>query len=206
MLDLFKSLCIRFCFIITIIFLINFSICSTFPIYGVCCAFQEITPVEYKWIEEYLQHMNETSSPKEWINFFLRLKIFLKNKGCKSSSLIEMAEVYREKLKNHGITLSEEAFNYLTNLISGKQSNFILTRNYHSKKHKEETNVPAGLVIGFVKCLAGGLLCIIPAPVAQGIGVGLIVSGINDCLAEAKNQSDINEQDSINGTTWSYTF
>lgn len=186
---------------------------STFPIHGELYFSQKITLEEYEsyeWIEECLHHLNEFSSPKEWINFFFRVKCFLKDKGYKPSLLIEMAQFYREQLENHGIILSEEEFNYLTNLIGEKQVNFILTKHQYSQKYKEQPKVSAGLIIGFVKCLAGGLLCIIPAPVAEGIGVGLIISGINDCLDEAKKQSEINERVNeelgARGAIWGYTF
>lgn len=83
--------------------------------------------------------MNESSSPKEWINFFLQIKCFLKDKGYKLSLLMEMAQFCREQLENCGITLSEEEFNYLTHLIGENADNFILTKYHHSKKHQEQT-------------------------------------------------------------------
>lgn len=210
MLDIFKFRRSRYCFIAQIICVINFSICVILPVHGASYSLQEISAKEYQWIEQYLHRINNSSSSKEWIHFLLKLKNFLDKKGYKSSSLLEMAHFYRSELESHGVNINEEDFDFLIHLICEKPSNFILSKNHHPKKRQQEAKVPAGLVIGFVKCLAGGLLCIIPHPTTLLIGGGLILSGIEDCLDEAKKQSEINErlneQDSGNGNAWSYTF
>lgn len=209
MLDIFKFSCSRNCIIAQIICVI-FSICSLAPIHGSFHFLQELSETEYQWIEQYLHRMNKSSSPREWISFLHKLKSFLDKKGYNASSLIDMAQVYKNELESHGVVINESDFNYLITLICGESSNFILSKSHHSKKHQQETKVPAGLVIGFVKCLAGGLLCIIPHPTTLVVGGGLILSGINECLDVAKKQGEINErrneEERSNSNAWSYTF
>jgi len=50
------------------------------------------------------------------------------------------------------------------------------------------------MMFGFIKCIAGGLICIIPFPAIQAAGAGLVMSGINDCLDGAREQGDENER------------
>ncbi|NNM43187.1 MAG: hypothetical protein HKM07_02465 [Chlamydiae bacterium] len=37
-------------------------------------------------------------------------------------------------------------------------------------------------MVGLFKCVAGGLLCVVPVPFVQTVGTGLILNGINDCI------------------------
>lgn len=53
--------------------------------------------------------------------------------------------------------------------------------NFGSSKNKQEKpqlELPAKIAAGFMCSLGGALLCIVPIPVIQGIGVGLITTGI----------------------------
>lgn len=196
------------CFLILCI--INFSIYVISPIYGTSYPLQGLAIKRYEWVEQYLDHLNKSSSPKDWIQFLFKIKKCLYKEGYTSSSLLELAHFYRNELENYGVTISEEDFNVIINLICEKSSNFILSKNHHSKKQQEETKVPTGLIIGFVKCLAGALLCIVPTVPTQAIGAGLVLSGINECLDEVKKQDEINERSKENSTgdnnVWTYTF
>ena len=53
--------------------------------------------------------------------------------------------------------------------------------NFGSSKNKQEKpqlELPAKIAAGFMCSLGGALLCIVPIPVIQGIGVGLVTTGI----------------------------
>lgn len=193
-----------------ILYIINFSIYGISPIYGTSYPLQELTVKKYEWVEQYLHHLNKSSSPKDWIKFLFKIKKCLDKEGYTSSSLLELAHFYRNELENYGVIISEEDFNLIINLLCEKPSNFILSKNHHSKKQQEETKVPTGLIIGFVKCLAGALLCIVPTVPTQAIGAGLVLSGINECLDEVRKQDEINERRKESGTgdsnVWTYTF
>lgn len=51
--------------------------------------------------------------------------------------------------------------------------------SFGNKKKKPSFELPGKLAVGFVCCLSGALLCIVPFPVIQGAGVGLITTGIS---------------------------
>jgi hypothetical protein len=62
------------------------------------------------------------------------------------------------------------------------------------KKEKKKAQLNSKTVCGLVKCLAGGLLCIIPVPAVQIAGAGLVMTGVNDCIDGSREQGDENER------------
>jgi hypothetical protein len=53
---------------------------------------------------------------------------------------------------------------------------------FGTRKKDRELELPAKTAAGFLCALAGGLLCIVPIPGIQGVGIGLVTTGVGLAL------------------------
>ncbi len=128
-------------------------------------------------------------------------------------TLTDLCINVRNYLLQNGVDLDEEDFeeiffeiqkreNYLFEnansfhaLNNTNPYKVIQTKKHKRKEHKNgEIKVKSKTTFGLLKCIAGGLICIIPIPAVQAVGAGLILNGINDCIDSAREQGDENEQ------------
>ena len=57
----------------------------------------------------------------------------------------------------------------------------------HKKKHGQEFVLPEKMALGFICILSGALLCVLPFGITQGVGAGLIGTGIYSVLDGARD-------------------
>jgi hypothetical protein len=108
---------------------------------------------------------------------------------CIEVDLFQFRRVYEEiELREHASHLKNS-----DNLSKGYQFEFI-KNSKSDKKEKKKVKLNGKTVFGLVKCLAGGLLCIIPVPAVQVAGAVLVMTGVNDCIDGAREQGDENER------------
>jgi hypothetical protein len=161
--------------------------------------------VEYEWVARYLNSLNEDVSVEEAVDFLMSLKKSLKAKGYEVPNLTEMCFRMKNYLTDQNISVDEDDFNQLLDEIhmreGGNPFNFAVLDNYNFSdsyvlkvKSKKANKLSSKMTFGLIKCLGGGLLCIIPFPAVQAVGAGLVLNGINDCIDDARDQGDVNER------------
>lgn len=165
---------------------------------------------EQEWVHRYFNSIDENTDVEEVIDFLISLRESLVSKGYTCPSLAEMCLRMRDYLMEKGIQYNDEEFDELYAEILMRQSQIFvnsqglpISQNWSPKfklaKHKDKKDkntfkMKSKGVFGFLKCVAGGLICIIPVPVVQAVGGGLILNGINDIIDNAREEGDENER------------
>jgi hypothetical protein len=162
----------------------------------------------------YFNSIDENTEIGEVIDFMISFKASLEAKGCECPSLVDILFQTKEYVEYQGVEVEDEVFEEIYNEInsreihSGRQTfNNILLKNQipHTefvKKHKnknkdkdkKEIKMKSKGVFGFLKCVAGALIFIVPIPGAQAVGSGLVLLGINDMVDSAHEQGEENER------------
>lgn len=164
--------------------------------------------VEHEWVAKYLNSLTDGITIEEMVDFLVTLKTSLENQGYEVPKLTEMCLRLKDYLSNQDIELDDLEFNNLFNAILMREnsnpyvhavldSNNFDTFNFNyikKNKSKNSSKLSSKMTFGLIKCLGGGLLCIIPLPATQAIGAGLILNGINDCVDDARDQGDANDR------------
>jgi len=119
----------------------------------------------------------------------LRLRDYLLEKGIEFDDE-EIQDLYDEIEKRESL-INAASFKFWEG--NDCQSKIQLVKHKH-KDDKKHYKMKSKGIFGFVKCLAGGLICIIPIPAAQAIGAGLVLNGINDIIDDARETGDENER------------
>ncbi len=153
--------------------------------------------------------IDEESSLEESIAFLIDLRTSLLQQGYNCPSLTDLCLNAYNYLAEQGIEIDLFQFQELYEEIERQEQNVTLkTANNlsagyyiqlikHSKsdkKEKKDVKINSKTICGLVKCLAGGLLCIIPVPAVQIAGAGLVMTGVNDCIDGSREQGDENER------------
>ncbi|MES2199226.1 MAG: hypothetical protein V4489_03555 [Chlamydiota bacterium] len=210
MLDLHVSFFPYSRFINKIIFLssITLTIFSPTPILASSNDFPP-THTDQEWLASYLSRINEDTTLSEAISFLRDLRECLIDQGYDIPSLEDLCSGMRDYLMQQGIFIDDEEVEELYEEIlrqeNSAEPSFRAAINTNTKynldyvksskkKEGKETKVKSKTMFGFIKCIVGGLICIVPFPPVQAAGAGLIMSGINDCIDGAREQGDENEQ------------
>lgn len=168
---------------------------------------------EHEWFERYFDSIDEDTELGEMVDFLVSFKSSMEMKGQVCPSLVDLMFQARDFLRSNGVEVDQDEFEMIhqeilsREIVTSSQTfyrpslrserpNIELVKKHKHKKDKKggEVKVKGKTIFGFIKCIAGGLICIIPIPAAQAVGAGLIVNGINDMVDGAREQGDENEQ------------
>lgn len=172
------------------------------------------THYESEWFLRYFNSIDENTEIGEVIDFMVSFKASLEAKGCDCPSLVDILFNTKAYVESQGIEVDEEAFEEIHNEIirreipsSGKTFTNLVLKNQrphielvkkhkhkHKDKDKKEVKMKSKGVFGFLKCIAGALIFIVPIPGAQAVGSGLVLLGINDMVDSAHEQGEENER------------
>lgn len=170
---------------------------------------EDLLHADESWVNRYFDNLDDTVEMDEVIDFVISLRASLIMKGFQCPSLANLCLWLSQGLEQRGIylepedvqTIYEEILERETGIeagisglsfASGEKSKFQLVKHHHKKKHKKEFKLKKKGLFGFMKCIAGGLLCVVPG--CQGVGASLVTSGIDDIFHEVKEISDENEK------------
>lgn len=176
----------------------------------------QVTPKHYEkdWVLRYFESIDEDTEIGEIIDFLVTLRESLIHKGYKCPSLMELAINIQEYLIDKGIEMDEEAIQEIIDEIARREQNISLNtfklapsssipsllelckhkHKHKHDKHDKEAKISSGTAVGFVKFLGGALLCIVPIPAVQAVGITLAGEGIAEMIMDAKEQGDENER------------
>ena len=102
----------------------------------------------------------------------------------------EIGEIYEEFAKREA-TMIQSSYYQAVNRVS----KYKIEQVEHKGKKNREFKASGKIVFGFLKCIARGLLCIIPVSPVQAVGAGLALNGLNDCIDAAREQGEQNEKE-----------
>jgi hypothetical protein len=214
MLGISFSICSCYRIINSFIFLGCFFVypLNAFQIYK--AAISQEKHFEQSWVLRYFNSIDEETEIGELVDFLVTLRESLIHKGYVCPSLLELAIYMQKYLLEQGIEIDEDEMQEIYESINQREQimisndfklasttwsrpTFELCKNKHKHKHRSnngEIKMNSKSTTGFMKCLGGALLCIIPIPAVQTVGVGLIVNGVTDLMDGAKEQGDENER------------
>lgn len=165
---------------------------------------------EQEWVNRYFNSIDAETDVEEVVDFLISLRESLVSKGYSCPSLAEICLRMRDYLIEKGIQFDDEEIEEIYEEILRRQDQIFPTSfqisidkaqstkvEFVKHKHKKDRNgvkMKSKGVFGFLKCIAGGLICIIPVPAVQAIGAGLVLNGINDIIDNAREEGDENER------------
>ena len=167
---------------------------------------------EQEWINRYFNSIDEETDVEEVVDFLISTRESLVAKGYACPSLSELCMRVRSALIERGIEMDDEVVQEIYEEIGRRENQIgpffqqsylkidnkykieLIKHKHKNKKDKKELKMKSKGVFGFLKCLAGGLICIIPVPAVQAVGAGLILNGINDIVDDARETGDENER------------
>jgi hypothetical protein len=168
---------------------------------------------EHEWIARYFESIDDDTEIGEVIDFLAAIRESWIVRGYECPSLLELAIRLREHLSINGIEFDEKEIPMLYEEIYKREQLITPTlfrqapTNYskpvvqlckHKHKHKDkgdkkEFKMKSKGVFGFLKALAGGLMCLVPIPAVQLAGGALVADGIKDMIDDARETGDENE-------------
>ncbi len=174
---------------------------------------------EHEWVARYFNSLDDQTSVEEVVDFLVSLKSALEAKGYRVPPLTELClnvreyllengveiedadieEIYNEFLKREGRLVKENMF--LPALNQSLQHRLVEIKKIKKEKKREspaplkprEPLISDGIKKGFMKTIGGALLCIIPHPVAWGVGGVLMADGVREMIKNVGHQKASNE-------------
>ncbi len=101
----------------------------------------------------------------------------------------EIEQIYFEIQKKENLCINS-AFGF----FADKHNNYKIMHINTSEKDKKNMPERSRFIFGFLKCLVGGLMCIIPVPAIQAVGGMFVFQGINDCIDDSREIGENNER------------
>lgn len=169
----------------------------------------------FQWVNRYFNSLDDDVSIDEIVDFLVSLKTSLQAKGYQVPSLAELCLKVKDQLVRIGVQLDDDEIDEIYDEILKRESilidhvsfSFAHSKNLnfkvmHVKKHKQDKDkkekeeglkISSDFAKGFMKALAGALLCIIPHPVTLTIGGTLVADGVRDMVQHADDIPDENE-------------
>ena len=153
-------------------------------------------------IGKHLESLSDEEAFEDLAQMLVNVRQCAIEAGIDFPSLADIAKEARMILIENGIDLPQDMYEQFVEIFERVQNEFNqrngLSFNLfpsfqlckHKHKHKphhsnqEEGKISGKMAIGFCKFLAGALCSIIPHPVAKGVGISLIASGIQDMTSE----------------------
>lgn len=154
-------------------------------------------------IIQYFYSLEEDSSLEEAFDALICLHSFLERENLAPPSIPALVRIVESILKTNHTDLDERVLSGIERELVRRvrlckisiDPSFILQHIKQSSKKKEDTKdpnfveVPGRCIIGAVKVLAGGLICVIPNGYAKAAGITLMGSGVQD-ITEALVEKD----------------
>ena len=159
---------------------------------------------EHEWVENFFNSGQE-HDVDEVIDFLVAVRASILTKGNQPPTLHELAEYSLNFMASEGAEIDEETIEYVMERLVEKDFDYtsvtsqdipiMLAKHKHKKKSKPPAcQITSKQAFGFLKCIAGGLLVLVPYPPAKAVGAGLIINGLNDCLDDARRIGDENQR------------
>lgn len=156
----------------------------------------------------YFNTLHDESNVDDVIDELIFLHQSLRSQGCLCPSLSEICNNLFKVIVGTDIEIDESAIQELIHKIeireielscshSESQFQFVKHKHKHKEKHHgkdKEFKMGSKGIFGFVKILAGGLMCLVPVPIVQGAGAALISYGINDIIDDTRENGDETER------------
>lgn len=146
------------------------------------------------WMQRHADEIAEEMDTQELVQLIITLRNYVVSQGCEIPNLTVFLEHCRASLSNQGFFINDEVFDALEREIKAldRGDSFDQVRHHHhsKKKKNKEIRINSKTAVGFLKFVAGGLLCLVPIPVVQGVGVGLAVLGVSEMADAAREQAD----------------
>jgi hypothetical protein len=151
---------------------------------------------------EYFNSCTDETPVEEMIETLSDLCNQLRNQGAACPLLSDLVLHFAQYFQNLGMQINQDAIReiYEKALESEKESadtiHPVKHKHKHKHKHKKrsgEARVSGGFAKGFCKFLGGALCCIIPHPLAWGIGTSLVALGVQDMVKHADDAPEISE-------------
>ena len=146
------------------------------------------------WLANQAEMAKECLDVHELVQLIINMRNYVVSQGCEIPLLMPFLDDCRRSLSNQGFFIDDATFDSLKREIQSlERGNRIdLIRHHHPKKKKDkkELKVNSKTAVGFLKFVAGSLLCIVPVPLIQGAGIGLAILGVSEMADGAREQSD----------------
>lgn len=143
------------------------------------------------WLERHADEIADEMDVQELVQLIVTLRNYVVSQGCEIPDLTAFLEHCRSSLSNQGFYINDEVFDALKREIRALDRGDAFDQvRHHKKKKNKEIKVNSKTAVGFLKFVAGGLLCLVPIPVVQGLGVGLAVLGVSEMADGAREQAD----------------
>ena len=157
----------------------------------------------YEWAHTYFNGVNENTDVHEIVEMMITLRNSMVSEGYQVPTVTTLLLQYKQSLEESGIHFDSEEFEEIYVECASKE-HFIdssTMKHHHKHKHKnknkdkkEEVKINSKTTFGLLKCVVGGLMCLLPVPGVQTAGVALFGLGISDMMDGAKEQGDENEK------------
>jgi hypothetical protein len=82
---------------------------------------------------------------------------------------------------DYGVFINDDEFDALKREFDNYEQADPFSRNL-KKVEQDSITLSSKAAIGLLKFMGGSLLCLVPMPIAQGVGASLAILGINDML------------------------
>lgn len=165
-----------------------FSAQAALPIYSAT----DCTPDD--WLQRHADRISQNLDTQELIQLIVELRNYLLMQNCEIPDLTAFLDACRVSLRDDDFYISDEIFEALKREIKaldrGDSFSQVRHRSKDKKKKGKELKVNSKTAVGFLKFVAGGLLCLVPIPLVQGAGVGLAVLGVSEMADGAREQAD----------------
>jgi hypothetical protein len=160
----------------------------------------------YQYFIDYFASIDQNSNLDEVVDNLIWLRQSVLNQGLECPSLKDLCYKLIKYLHGERVNVeSPQILEFIDHVAIREleladsyqrpQIDLVKHHKKDKKKHKQEKELKMGSkgVFGFIKALAGGLMCLIPG--VQPIGVGLIIYGLNEIVDDAREQGDHIERD-----------
>jgi len=146
------------------------------------------------WIQNHAKKIEQEIDLHELVQLVTSLRNYVIMQGCEIPDLMPFLDHCRSCLSNQGFFIDNATFDALKREIRAlehsTQIDFIKHKHHKPKKNKKELKMNSKTAVGFLKFVAGTLLCLVPVPMIQGAGIGLAVLGVSEMADGAREQAD----------------
>ena len=147
------------------------------------------------WLQKNADQIRACSDAQDLVQLIIEMRNYLISQNCEIPNLTAFLERCRVSLSNQGFLIEDAVFDALKREIRALERDDAFDQvRHHKKKKNKELKVSSKVAVGFLKFVAGGLLCLVPIPLVQGAGVGLAVLGVSEMADGAREQADQREK------------
>ena len=168
---------------------------------------------EHDWFLRYFDSLDEDVEIGEVVDFLISFKASMEAKGFSCPSLLDILYHTKEYVESQGIEVDSDLFEEIVDEVIKRETPYqpssyqnlifkdskptfelVKKKHHHKDKKDKEFKMKSKGIFGFLKCVGGALIFIVPIPGAQAVGSGLVLMGINDMVDSALEQGEENER------------